>query len=504
MSIDEHTKKLHHFRKKIDSVARALYVRATRLIQPTSLDEDLRRQELILNIILTISILFLITLDLMVGYNSLTIPWYYGVDFSIFSLVVFGFMMMLSASKRGHARAVSFILIGIFVIGSTFGGWFWGASLPATLLMFALISALSGILIGTRFGLTMSCILVIILSILGYHEIHILGVQSWKYETINTTDIILYGAIILFISCISWLSNRELDRSLRRARQSEKELAHERDILETKVSERTAELKKSQIERVTELSRIAEFGRLSQGLFHDLMTPLTSVALHVEHLYSIESKDDTAEKETMPLRLNNIREADMYVKKAINASKRMSEFMKNIRGHIQSDNKGSGLVEAVYDSSCNIADEASMVIDLLAYKARQAGVKLILLSEKNTVYPAHPFHIHQLLINLVSNAIEAHENSDNTIECDTKEKTVTITIQPKMISVSDNGAGMTNDVVQKIFDPFFTTKPSHRGTGIGLFTVKKIVEESLRGKITVETYIGKGTTFSIKLPAIAK
>ena len=69
-----------------------------------------------------------------------------------------------------------------------------------------------------------------------------------------------------------------------------------------------------------------------------------------------------------------------------------------------------------------------------------------------------------------------------------------------MVTFSDNGSGMNDSVKQKIFDPFYTTKRGHGGTGLGLNIVYTIVTTKLHGQISVDSKVGKGTTFRIELP----
>ncbi len=105
----------------------------------------------------------------------------------------------------------------------------------------------------------------------------------------------------------------------------------------------------------------------------------------------------------------------------------------------------------------------------------------------------YPGQLNQVFMNLLSNAIEAIDGV-GTIQVNTQnlEKEV-------LVSITDSGMGMTKEVMEKIFDPFFTTKDLGKGTGLGLSISFGIIEKH-KGRLTVDSELEQGSTFSIYLP----
>jgi two-component system, NtrC family, sensor kinase len=119
--------------------------------------------------------------------------------------------------------------------------------------------------------------------------------------------------------------------------------------------------------------------------------------------------------------------------------------------------------------------------------------------------PCFPGEINQVILNLVVNA--AHAIADVVGESGQKGKIIVQTRalgQEVEIRVQDTGTGIPEDLRAKVFDPFFTTKPVGKGTGQGLAIAYSVVVEKHRGSITLESTVGEGTTFIVRLPSHAE
>jgi signal transduction histidine kinase len=115
--------------------------------------------------------------------------------------------------------------------------------------------------------------------------------------------------------------------------------------------------------------------------------------------------------------------------------------------------------------------------------------------------PCYAGELNQTILNLVINAAHAIEDVVKGTEQKREIVIRTWTSPPwVMLSVEDNGTGISPAILDKIFDPFFTTKEVGRGTGQGLAIARSVVVDKHGGKLTVETSVGRGTVFTIWLP----
>ena len=157
-------------------------------------------------------------------------------------------------------------------------------------------------------------------------------------------------------------------------------------------------------------------------------------------------------------------------------------------------------------------------VDIIAYEVIKllrssipATVEIRESIESQSTIMGNTTQIHQLFMNLCTNAGYSMEDEGGILEISLKDIVVDKDVYNKKLdlkygkyielSVSDTGTGIPSEILDSIFDPYFTTKGLGEGTGMGLAMVHSIVE-SYGGKITVESKIEEGTTFTIYLPII--
>jgi len=149
---------------------------------------------------------------------------------------------------------------------------------------------------------------------------------------------------------------------------------------------------------------------------------------------------------------------------------------------------------------CAPNEIAAEVCALIAEKAAENNISVVTdLDACIGEVSMDPDTIHEVLLNLMSNAIDACLFDENTskswrVQLKTKKE------KRKYIQfvIADNGIGMSEDIQQRLFTSFFSTK-GHRGTGLGLMVTRKLVEEH-GGSIRVSSKLNAGTTFTVKLP----
>lgn len=443
-------------------------------VDPRAVGEDDRRREFIFNVLIMGLLVLGTSSFLLVLFKFITMgSSYQGVNPIFVFIPVAIYSTLYALSRRAHYRFASYTLIAIIFLIGTATMYMWGIQLNIGTLIYALVVVMAGILIGTRFAVivtALSALLLLSLVYLAEKKIHLPDI-SWNQATGNYADAITFSVALGIIALVSWLSNREIYKSLNRARKSEAMLKEERDLLEVRVEERTKELKETQLEKMMQLYRFAEFGRISAGLLHDLTNPLTAVELNLEQL--------------------NSKKRSGLVKRALAGIHHMEEYVDAARKQFKKQTEMKVF---------SVQDEILQAIKILSQKARRArvGINMEKIRPAAELY-GNPIKFNQLMVNLLSNAVDAYDRQTGKAA---REVSIGVKKNKKdvVITVKDQGRGFPQRNAQKIFEPFYTTKKSGKGMGIGLSISKNIVNNDFFGTITAKSSTKSGTTFTIVLP----
>ncbi|RKY37407.1 MAG: hypothetical protein DRP78_01215 [Candidatus Omnitrophota bacterium] len=242
--------------------------------------------------------------------------------------------------------------------------------------------------------------------------------------------------------------------------------------LQERVDYLTGELEKKDKE-LEEANRLASLGELAAGVAHEIRNPLCGIELSAS-LLQRQLNSFAKDKDKAELTAN-----------IIEGVRRLDNIVVNLLTFTREKK----IVYSVFDPE-QLLDEAIAAIEVKIVKN-----KVTINKKKDCaicVLNADKEQIRQVFINLILNAVEAMPDKGN-LEISLSKKNDRLLV----ISFQDTGYGITQDVLGKIFNPFFTTKD--HGTGLGLSISYRIIENH-KGKLSVKSVRGKGTTFSVSLP----
>lgn len=227
------------------------------------------------------------------------------------------------------------------------------------------------------------------------------------------------------------------------------------------------EMKKIE-EQIIHSEKLASIGRLAAGIAHEIGNPLTSIFSFVQILREME--DDKFKKESLETIYFHI--------------SRISEILKQLSGFSK--------MPAGKPKECHINDVIETSINLIQYDKKAKNISIVKeLSPSLPEVIADGNQLSQVFVNLTLNAIDAMPDGGTlTVRSMLRENDITIEFE-------DTGTGIPREELLKIFDPFYTTK--EKGTGLGLAVSYNIIKK-MDGTLTVESELGKGTTFTITIP----
>ncbi len=226
--------------------------------------------------------------------------------------------------------------------------------------------------------------------------------------------------------------------------------------------------------------RLASLGELAGSIAHEINNPLAIISESAGWLHShLERYPDLPPglESDMQLALDKIESA---VERARRISHNFLRFARSPEAMVR---------------ETDLRDLIAEVVDLTNKTATNSEVRLVISTSSGDSLrvSTDPYQLRQVLLNLVTNAIQAVPPGGRvSLQLGGDD-------QEFMITIDDNGPGIPEENIERIFEPFFTTKPDGQGTGLGLAVSRGIVER-LGGRIEVDSRPGEGCTFRVALP----
>lgn len=233
-------------------------------------------------------------------------------------------------------------------------------------------------------------------------------------------------------------------------------------------------------ERNLDRLHLASLGELSRGLFHDLASPLTAITLVAETLCAAAAK--------------NPESARVCAEELLFSCNDLRGLVLTIREYIADPNA----VRAF-----SLAETTEHATRLVRHRARRSEAEIVVAVEEPSEIFGRPLPVVQVLVNLLGNAADACAER-MAKEADDWRGRIVVSASVEggvaRMSVGDNGAGVAPEIAGRIFDRHFSTKGPSGGSGLGLDTVRRIVEKVLKGKITFRSAPDEGAIFSVEFP----
>jgi two-component system cell cycle sensor histidine kinase/response regulator CckA len=227
----------------------------------------------------------------------------------------------------------------------------------------------------------------------------------------------------------------------------------------------------AQRERLAKAEKMEALSRMSAGVAHDFNNVLTAMLLRVDAL-----RLDRADDAVLSQALGGVLEA------GARGARLVQQLLTFAKAKLPTPRP--------VDIARTLRDMEPMLLTLMHNKANLRIEK----PSTPALVSVDPSQLEQVVLNLVMNARDASPSKDAEVK-------VALTLEPDsaVLTVVDQGGGMDSATRDQVFEPFFTTKED--GSGLGLSTVYSIVQQA-GGSVAVESAVGSGTTFSVRLPRI--
>ncbi|MBW4538025.1 MAG: GAF domain-containing protein [Myxacorys chilensis ATA2-1-KO14] len=282
----------------------------------------------------------------------------------------------------------------------------------------------------------------------------------------------------------------------------------------TELAQALAELKDSQL-RLIQGEKMASLGQLVAGVAHEINNPVNFISGNLGHLdeyfqtilelidlYQKHVPNPSIEIQDLidDFDLDFVRQDSLKLLRSMQSgAERICEIVLSLRNFSRLDEAQRKFV--------NIHDGIDSTLLILQHRlnstSARPAIQIIKQYGELPLVECYPAQLNQVIMNILSNGIDALEESitaRNNITPTIQIRTTVVNTSRISIRIKDNGIGLLDRVRSRIFDPFFTTKPVGKGTGLGLSISYQIITEGHNGDLKCASQPNRGTEFAIEIP----
>ncbi|QKF81537.1 sensor histidine kinase [Halarcobacter ebronensis] len=294
-----------------------------------------------------------------------------------------------------------------------------------------------------------------------------------KFVEILTVSILIFMA--LFTALMNSIINDTIKKYILQVQNKEKKLQSLNKNLATKVQEGIEEAKRKD-RTILQQSKLARMGSMISMIAHQWRQPLTELSgilMELETAVRFKKANDT------------------HILSSIDRSDKMIEFMSKTIDDFRNFYKPDKKKENFY-----LLDSINSAVNLIDATFKEKDIEFRIITKQNEKIYGYPTEFAQVILNLLTNA------KDVLVEKNIKKPKIELTISKvgvnNIIELKDNAGGIEQENIDNIFDPYFSTKSPSKGTGLGLYISKLIIERNMGGELTVYNN-EEGAVFKIVL-----